>query len=635
MSILLETTLGDVVIDLDVEGSPELCKNVLKLAKARYYTSSLVYNVQPHRFCQWGDPRGDGSGGACIYALLDSKTKDGDVTRSQRRFLKSSMGRVLTPMECREKGRVVATEMNGIADTVGSQLLITIDEGPDRALDGFLSQAAGGNAANSSSNNELMPPQSFRSVGRVVEDDNHVIDQIAAAYCDANGRPYADIRIIRALVVDDPFDDPPGMNELLQRRGVIVDDNDHVTTSPDYERPPKESVENRIQADQIDPEMGEEDIEKLRQQEEELLQREDKSRAVVLEMLGDLPSADIKAPDNVLFVCKLNPVTEDEDLELIFSRFDEKVKAEIIRDLETGSSLQYAFVEFSTKEQAAEAYFKMNNALVDDRRIKVDFSQSVAKVWDRFNQRQRRGGGGHDKNRHMPRDPFSGDFRGGGRGGDRSDRGGGRGRGGQHHRQGIDNRRVRDTNGSHQHHRQRHYHDDGRSSNHIDAHRGDRHRRQEHDRDERDRHHQRNKSGDRDESHRHHQHENDGDHQGRERRGRSPASDAERDEFGRIVRRKRSPSPRRDRRRMDSESEGDSYSDDDHYRRRSESRHRNSRSRSRDRKDRKKHKKHKRKRGRGDDSRERKHKKHRKHRRKDKKRRSEHVGHSSASSSRS
>ena len=54
---------------------------------------------------------------------------------------------------------------------------------------------------------------------------------------------------------------------------------------------------------------GEDDAERTRQQEEELLHQEDKSRVVVLEMLGDLPSAEIQAPENVLFaVCKLNPV---------------------------------------------------------------------------------------------------------------------------------------------------------------------------------------------------------------------------------------------------------------------------------------------------------------------------------------
>ena len=56
MALLLETTIGDIVIELDVEGSPELCKNVIKLAHARYYTGNLIYNVVKNRFCQTGDP---------------------------------------------------------------------------------------------------------------------------------------------------------------------------------------------------------------------------------------------------------------------------------------------------------------------------------------------------------------------------------------------------------------------------------------------------------------------------------------------------------------------------------------------------------------------------------------------------
>ena len=48
---------------------------------------------------------------------------------------------------------------------------------------------------------------------------------------------------------------------------------------------------------------------------------EAKSRAVVLEMIGDLPEADAAPPANMLFVCKLNPVTTEEDLEIIFSRW--------------------------------------------------------------------------------------------------------------------------------------------------------------------------------------------------------------------------------------------------------------------------------------------------------------------------
>lgn len=62
-----------------------------------------------------------------------------------------------------------------------------------------------------------------------------------------------------------------------------------------------------------------------------------------------------------------------------------------------------------------QAYFKMQNVLVDDRRIWVDFSQSVSKMggtWGSAAASAGRGGGG------------------GGRGGGRGGRGGGRGGGG-------------------------------------------------------------------------------------------------------------------------------------------------------------------------------------------------------------
>lgn len=37
-------------------------------------------------------------------------------------------------------------------------------------------------------------------------------------------------------------------------------------------------------------------------------EKEAHNRAVVLEMIGDLPEAEAKPPPNMLFICKLNPV---------------------------------------------------------------------------------------------------------------------------------------------------------------------------------------------------------------------------------------------------------------------------------------------------------------------------------------
>ena len=48
-----------------------------------------------------------------------------------------------------------------------------------------------------------------------------------------------------------------------------------------------------------------------REEAEQKLRREREARAqaLTLEIVGDLPFAEVKPPENVLFVCKLNPVT--------------------------------------------------------------------------------------------------------------------------------------------------------------------------------------------------------------------------------------------------------------------------------------------------------------------------------------
>ena len=63
----------------------------------------------------------------------------------------------------------------------------------------------------------------------------------------------------------------------------------------------------------------------MREITELMAEKEARAQATILEMIGDLPDADVAPPENVLFVCKLNPVSTDDDLEIIFSRFG-KVK---------------------------------------------------------------------------------------------------------------------------------------------------------------------------------------------------------------------------------------------------------------------------------------------------------------------
>ena len=54
--------------------------------------------------------------------------------------------------------------------------------------------------------------------------------------------------------------------------------------------------------------------------------------AVVLEMLGDRPTAKVDAPEDVLL------------LELIFARFDPSARADIVRDPDTGDLQSQKFM---------------------------------------------------------------------------------------------------------------------------------------------------------------------------------------------------------------------------------------------------------------------------------------------------
>ncbi|GFF53754.1 RNA binding protein, putative [Aspergillus lentulus] len=349
MSVLLETSLGDIVIDLLVDESPKACENFLKLCKVKYYNFSPVHSVQKNFTFQTGDPLGPDSpesdGGSSIWGLLEGPVK--------RTFpLKLS-----PKLKHTERGTVSMATVPSSHDPderlAASQFIVTLGDNLDY-LDG---KAA--------------------IFGKVVEGFD-VLENINGAFIDDQGRPLKDIRIRHTVILDDPYDDPPGL--------VVP------AESPLPSKAQLATV--RIADDEdLDDNMDEEAMEKLRRE------REARAQALTLEMVGDLPFAEVKPPENVLFVCKLNPVTQDEDLQLIFSRFGPILSCEVIRDKRTGDSLQYAFIEFENQKDCEQAYFKMQGVLIDDHRIHVDFSQSVSKLSESWrnatiSKRSQRGGFG-------------------------------------------------------------------------------------------------------------------------------------------------------------------------------------------------------------------------------------------------
>ncbi len=198
-----------------------------------------------------------------------------------------------------------------------------------------------------------------------------VLDKINQAFCDPKGRPYQNIRIKHTVIIDDPFDDPAGLKEPSRSPSpVIIKKKANILTIEEEEDP-------NDYPDYLEDDINLQDMTKGKTEkelEEEAKEHQTRTRAAVLEILEDLPDADVEPPKNVLFVCKLNPVTQSHDLEIIFSRFGGIKSCEVIRDWKTGDSLQYAFIEFETEESCIEAYTRMEGVLIDERRIHVDFS---------------------------------------------------------------------------------------------------------------------------------------------------------------------------------------------------------------------------------------------------------------------
>ena len=72
MSVIIETSQGDLVIDLYVKTCPKACTNFLKLCKIKYYNNCLFHTIQRDFIALTGDPNGDGNGGDSIWGYYHS-----------------------------------------------------------------------------------------------------------------------------------------------------------------------------------------------------------------------------------------------------------------------------------------------------------------------------------------------------------------------------------------------------------------------------------------------------------------------------------------------------------------------------------------------------------------------------------
>ena len=70
----METSLGDIVIDLYTEERPRCCLNFLKLCKIKFYNFCLFHSVQRDFIAQSGDQTGSGGGGVSIWGRVKGES---------------------------------------------------------------------------------------------------------------------------------------------------------------------------------------------------------------------------------------------------------------------------------------------------------------------------------------------------------------------------------------------------------------------------------------------------------------------------------------------------------------------------------------------------------------------------------
>ena len=233
MSVVLETSLGDITIDLYYQERPLACKNFLYLCAMKYYNFCVFHSIQTNFIAQTGDPTGVGRGGESIYRQLYGE---------QAQYFDIEKKPVI---KHRKRGTV--SMVNNTNNQHGSQFFLSLASDLD-SLDGI-----------------------HTVFGEVVEGLD-VLDKINNAVVDHLFRPYHDIRILHTVILANPYEIPAAL-DIPER-----------SPSPTIERVKSSMIafdelfdEDRIQ--------GKTDTEIKDYMEE----KEAQARAQILELIGDLP----------------------------------------------------------------------------------------------------------------------------------------------------------------------------------------------------------------------------------------------------------------------------------------------------------------------------------------------------------
>eukprot|EP01103_Thecamoeba_quadrilineata_P014742 TRINITY_DN4470_c0_g1_i1.p1 TRINITY_DN4470_c0_g1~~TRINITY_DN4470_c0_g1_i1.p1 ORF type:complete len:159 (-),score=23.22 TRINITY_DN4470_c0_g1_i1:102-578(-) len=153
-SVRLETTTGQLDVELYWEHTPKTCQNFYELARRGYYDGTVFHRIIKDFMVQGGDPTGTGRGGESIYG---SKFEDEIMS------------------QLKHTGAGIFSMANSGKDTNGSQFFITL--APTPWLDG-----------------------KHTIFGRV-SSGMTVVKRIGNVQTDGHDRPIEEIRILRAVAL--------------------------------------------------------------------------------------------------------------------------------------------------------------------------------------------------------------------------------------------------------------------------------------------------------------------------------------------------------------------------------------------------------------------------------------------------
>lgn len=86
------------------------------------------------------------------------------------------------------------------------------------------------------------------------------------------------------------------------------------------------------------------------------------------------PNKNLKGkPECTVFVARLNKKTSEKTLKNIFSEYGPIKSCRLVRNIVTGASQRYAFIEFETENDALLCYKRANRKNIDGVEVLVDF----------------------------------------------------------------------------------------------------------------------------------------------------------------------------------------------------------------------------------------------------------------------